>query len=290
MAQISSRTIAKNMILSVFAQIISLITSIIVNLIVPKIIDGYQYAFWQTYILYGSYTGILHLGLLDGIILRYSKYDYEQIDKKKLSSNFWFLFVLLLFFSIIGILFSSIFLSSETKYIFILVSICLVTKNLFMFTSNSFQITNRIKEYTSLIIRQRIIYGIFVIILLYINVKYFIWYCIVDILADIIGFLGTLNKNRLIYKFYTGNLNSNFSDIVLNLKSGISLMTANFSSNLLVGSAKIYVQSFWKPLIFGQVSFGFSITNLFLTFITAISVVLFPSIKRMEEKKITEFL
>ncbi|MCK1160815.1 hypothetical protein MXZ82_00290 [Streptococcus uberis] len=289
MAQISSRTIAKNMILSVFAQIISLITSIIVNLIVPKIIDGYQYAFWQTYILYGSYTGILHLGLLDGIILRYSKYDYEQIDKKKLSSNFWFLFVLLLFFSIIGILFSSIFLSSETKYIFILVSICLVTKNLFMFTSNSFQITNRIKEYTSLIIRQRIIYGIFVIILLYINVKYFIWYCIVDILADIIGFLGTLNKNRLIYKFYTGNLNSNFSDIVLNLKSGISLMTANFSSNLLVGSAKIYVQSFWKPLIFGQVSFGFSITNLFLTFITAISVVLFPSIKRMEEKKLPNF-
>lgn len=60
-------------------------------------------------------------------------------------------------------------------------------------------------------------------------------------------------------------------------------MIASWASNLLIGSAKMVVQWNWNALLFGKVSFAFSVSNLFLTFVTAISVVLFPSIKRIEE-------
>ncbi|HHT7665110.1 TPA: hypothetical protein ACT2ER_001786 [Streptococcus suis] len=290
MSKISNQTIGKNILRSLFAQVISLTTSMVINLIIPKFINSYQYVFWQTYVLYASYMGIMHFGLLDGIVLRYSKYDYPELDKRKLSANFWILLVMLVVFGSIGIIIGILFFKQiEEKIIFILVSVSLVTKNLFMFSSNSFQITNRINEYTSLIIRQRLIYGFLATLLIFFKVEYFFWFCLIDIIADLLSFLSTFSANNKIYWYYKKNLAKNIGEVIVNIKSGMSLMVANFSSNFLVGSAKVYIQSYWNPLIFGQVSFGFSITNLFLTFITAISVVFFPSLKRLPEEMLSKF-
>lgn len=46
------------------------------------------------------------------------------------------------------------------------------------------------------------------------------------------------------------------------------------------------IQWQWDTLKFGKVAFAFSVSNLFLTFVTAISVVLFPSLKRMQEDEL----
>ena len=73
---ITTKKFATNIILSLTAQIISVAISFITTLVVPKFIDEIQYANWQTYVLYVGYVGILHFGLLDGLVLRYSKYDY----------------------------------------------------------------------------------------------------------------------------------------------------------------------------------------------------------------------
>ncbi|HFI0796562.1 TPA: hypothetical protein ACGO6M_002220 [Streptococcus suis] len=288
MQKIISNNIAKNVLLSLTAQIISLGTSLVINLLVPKYIDGFQYALWQTYILYASYTGILHLGILDGITLRYSKYDYNELNKEKFSSNFWFLVFILTSFSTLGILISIFLLNGNNQIIFSMVSLSIITKNLFMFSSNSFQITNRINLYTKLVIKQRFIYGLLTILLIILNQKMFILYCIADLISDILGFISTFSENNEIYKYFN-NITNNKEELFENLKSGISLMIANFSSNFIVGSSKIYIQTFWGAIIFGQVSFGFSITNLFLSFVTAISIVLFPSIKRMDKSELTGF-
>ena len=63
-------------------------------------------------------------------------------------------------------------------------------------------------------------------------------------------------------------------------------MIANFSFGFLIGGAKMVIQWRWDELVFGKVAFSFSISNLFLTFVTAIGVVLFPSLKRMEEDQL----
>ena len=63
--RITTKKFAKNVIYSVLAQIISLSVSFVLTLIVPRFIDEYQYAYWQTYVLYVGYVGVLHFGLLD---------------------------------------------------------------------------------------------------------------------------------------------------------------------------------------------------------------------------------
>lgn len=177
--------LAKNLILSVTAQVISLIVSFVLGFIVPKYIDEYQYSYWQTYVLYVGYVGVLHFGLLDGIVLRYSQYDYDELEKNRIRSQFQ---ILLAFTSILSALtcgISCIFLESTSLWIVILVSVGIITKNIFTYTSYSFQITNRIQKYAFLVIAQRAAYAVVVVILLALRVNDFYWYCIAELFGDL---------------------------------------------------------------------------------------------------------
>ena len=78
----------KNAAMSVTAQLVSVLVGFVLNLVVPKYISEYDYSYWQTFLLYSQYLGILHFGLLDGIVLRYSQYDYGELDKKSVRSQY----------------------------------------------------------------------------------------------------------------------------------------------------------------------------------------------------------
>ena len=87
------------MIAVILSQAISVAVSLIMGFIVPKFIDEYQYSYWQTFLLYYGYVPILNIGLLDGFALRYSKYNYDELDKPRVRSFFR---ALMLWMAIVG--------------------------------------------------------------------------------------------------------------------------------------------------------------------------------------------
>lgn len=281
--KISFKQIKKNIGLSIIAQVISLTVSFIMNLIFPKFVSEYQYALWQTYLLYIGYVGILHFGLLDGIVLRYSKYDFDELDKPRMRSQFKCLLVITSIFCLIAIICTNIFFESEMRLVFIMTAIGIVTRTMFNYVSYSFQITNRIKYYAEMIIGYRLFYGCGVILMLIFGFHEFYFFCIVDLCSDVFGILFSAHHNKGMYWGSSLKIRDTFVEAKKNISAGIMLMLSNWSSFLLTGSARLIIQWHWDKIIFGKISFAFSITNLFLTFVTAISVVLFPSLKRTEK-------
>lgn len=286
--KISKTKLTKNLIISIVAQVISLATSFILNFIVPKFIPELDYSYWQTFVLYVGYAGVLQFGLLDGIVLRYSQYDYEELDKARVRSQFQFLLVFVTICCIGTCFISALFTKGVSWHIFVLVSVGIVTKNIFGYTSYTYQITNRIKYYAFLVIAQRVAYAVFVAILLLFKVQDFYWYCIAELFGDIVGIIIGIFSNKGLYFGKSIPIKEVFKEVGTNISCGIMLMIANFSSAFLVGGAKMVVQWHWDELLFGKVAFAFSASNLFLTFVTAISVVLFPSLKRMKEEELPE--
>lgn len=53
----------KNLSISFIANLVTIIVSFIVTLFLPKIISVEQYGYWQVYLFYSTYVGILHLFL-----------------------------------------------------------------------------------------------------------------------------------------------------------------------------------------------------------------------------------
>ncbi len=285
---ITGRKFAANVVMSIAAQIVSLAVSFVLTLIVPRYIDEYQYAYWQTYVLYVGYVGVLHFGLLDGLVLRYSKYDYEELDKARLRSQFATLLIFTSAVTVITGAVSLLALGGTNKLIFSLVAIGIVTKNLVTYSSYMLQITNRINKYVILTIAQRLTYGVAVAVLLILRVNDFYWYCLADLCGDVVGIVIGVSFNRGLYLGKMIKPSEAFKEIKVNVASGIILMLANWSAMLMIGSAKMIIQWRWDELVFGKVSFAFSVSNVFLVFVTAISVVLFPSLQRIDQSKLPE--
>lgn len=281
-----NNNLTKNLFLSLSSQAASLAVSLILSLVVPKFIDEYQYAYWQTYVLYVGYVGGLHFGLLDGIVLRYSQYDYDELDKPRIRSQFKILFVSVCILSLTIIAFALLFLDGNTRTITILVSLGIITKQLTGYNSYTFQITNRISKFAAMTMIQRLSYGAIVVGLLLGKVKIFYWICFAELIGDMIGFAISSRSNKNMYFGETLSRSEAIKEWKTNVSAGIILMLANWSSMLLLGGAKMVVQWRWDELTFGKISFAVSISNLFLVFVNAISVVLFPSLKRMNQEQL----
>ena len=283
---ITNKKIASNVIISISVQVISLLVSFVANFFIPKFIDKSQYSFWQMFMLYQSYVGIMHFGLLDGLILRYSQYDFEELDKGRLRSQFE---LLIAFTGAMALVMSGVVLLSTSgvyRIVFVFVAISIVTKNFFTYSSYTFQITNRVNKYASLVILQRGIYGIVIVVLLALGVKDFYWFCIAEFLGDILSSLIMSFFNRGMYLGKGLGLKESFKELKENISAGGLLLLANWSFIFIVSSARMVVQWKFGETVFADVSFAFSVSNLFLTFATAISVVLFPSLKRVEKERL----
>lgn len=279
---INNKLIARNVFYSVLAQAISLITSFILSLIVPKFISEYEYAYWQTYVLYVSYVGILHFGLLDGFVLRYSQYDFNTLDKKAVRSQFQVLFIYLLLISIATVICGYSLFSDEYQKVIVMIGIGIFIKNFLTYTTYTFQMTNRISNYALLIIVDRTLYAIGIVVLLCCHIEDFVMYCLIDLGSDFIAALVAAKWNK---GLYLGSIISKIDlqhELWLSLSAGFFIMIANFTNNLIIGSAKMIIQWYWSVLQFGKIAFSFSLSAVFLTFIQAISIVLFPSLKRVD--------
>lgn len=284
--KISFRQVKRNVVLSITVQIISLGVSFILNLILPKYIDEANYALWQSFLLYSGYVGILHFGLLDGIVLRYSQYDYEELDKARISSQFRLMLSALSVFCLTGIIVSSCVSNTQTSNVILFVAITILTKNLFTYNSYLLQLTNRINNYATVIIGQRISFGFLVIVFIIIGIQDFRVYCCAEILGDLYGSLIASRHNRGLYFSMENNIPATFYEGWKNISAGVNILFATWASILFLGSARMIIQWHWGLLIFGKVSFAFSLSHLALSLVTAISVVLFPSIKRIDKEKL----
>ena len=127
--QITAKKLAKNMIVSVAAQAVTLLVSFILYLVVPRYVSEYTYSYWQMYMLYIAYVGVLHFGLLDGLVLRYGAYDYNELDRSRIRSQFMMLLFMLSCFAVLLGVTSLFVFEGERRFVFLLVAVGIVTKS-----------------------------------------------------------------------------------------------------------------------------------------------------------------
>lgn len=284
--KIDGKSVAKNMMLSVLAQALSMTIGFILNIVVPKFIEEYDYSYWQIYILYMQYVCLFQFGLLDGFVLKYSKYDYDELDKDSIRMQYIYIILLDIIIMFIGISSAVILLDGVTKVLLVMLALTIPAEVSFNYISFMFQITNRIKEYAKYLIVYRVTYCVLILLFLVVDGKYY-WFCLVYIVADVIAVL--YFGIKYCKELFIGKL-IEFKRIFPELKNtisvGIWLMLSSYAANLVVGSGKMIIQWYWDALKFGKISLAFSLSNFVLQFVTAVSVVLFPSLKRMDENRL----
>ncbi|WP_367566867.1 lipopolysaccharide biosynthesis protein [Lacrimispora sp.] len=284
-----NRILFKNVIYTFLSNFTSFIINALVVLIVPKVIGVSDYGYYQLYVLLATYALYFHFGWCDGIYLRHVGEDYNKLDKEILSSQFKGICILSAILFVIFLLISLFTFSDPNKlwvYSFAVTAVLIVTPK--TYTSVVLQAANRMKQYSQLVLIEKIIYVVILVLMIIIGIRDFE----ILILSDIIGkiaalLLGMFFCKEIIYtKIEKGRLKEYFYETLENIKVGSFLLLSNLASILITGIIQFAVEVKWSIETFGKVSLTFNMSKMLLVVITAMSIVLVPILKHLNKKQL----
>jgi O-antigen/teichoic acid export membrane protein len=246
-------------------------------LIIPKYLSIEGYGYWQLFMLYTAYVGILHLGFIDGLLVRWAGNDLNQIGTE-IGPAFKFLLLQQLITIIPLCLILYFFFASHQpfEWIALMILAYAFVNNLVAFFQCTAQAIKKFKLLTAINVGRGLVFLI-LIILLFIS--------------------GYLDYHNVIFAFLTAALLALFvlafwfrkdlpslshSSFPLfaygrqNIGIGIFVLLGNFISVLFLTIDRLMVSSFFPIEQFAIYAFAMTIAAIAYTFVVAVSAVFFP--------------
>lgn len=274
---------------SFLSNFIVLLISTLMVIILPKIIGVNEYGYWQLYVLYTSYTALLHFGWNDGIYLRYGGEEYSNLDKKLFFSQFW---MLVMFETLIMVSFfivsEFLHLNIDKLFVMRMMVVCSffsIPRGMLLFI---LQATNRIKEYAIVTLSEKVVYLFLIVIFLLGGIRNYKIMILADILAKFISLVYVSYKCKDIVFRRVNSFYFTFNETFENIKSGIKIAFAYVASTLIVGTVRFGIEYNWNVATFGRVSLMLSISNMMMIFINAVGLIMFPLLRRTSNEKLPQ--
>lgn len=275
----SEKTINKILGVSI-SNVIKLISGIVVALMIPKILSVSNYGYYKIFILYLAYTGLFNFGFIDGIYLKYGGKDYDSIDKGIFRTFFKYLVTLVLFVSLVIFIIAFTVKESNTRTIFILLAINLLSVHITGYFQIISQITSRFKEFSQRIIISAIGNLIITSIIYVFNFDNFVIYLLLVILLNYAMSIWYIFTYKDIVIGKKSKISYLSKEIIFLTISGIPLLLANLASTFVLNVDKQIVQIFFDVEIFAVYSFAYSMLTMITVVVSAIGVVLYPTLKK----------
>ena len=167
------------------------------------------------------------------------------------------------------------------EQVYFLLAIAIVLASPCSFFRYLLQAVGRIREYSGNLLLERIIYTFLVLFFLAAGLTDFVWLILADLIGKFVSLVSILATCKEITLAPISSWEKAMKEGWINISCGIKLLAANGASLFIVGIVRYAVQIHWDVVAFAKVSFALSISNLFMVFIRAISIVLLPQLKRM---------
>lgn len=283
------KTGIKNTIYVVAAQSIILLLGIARTLILPILLGITKFGYWQVYLLYMSYVGIFALGFNDGIYLKYGKYEYDDLPKKTFRSSIR-LFIIFQIAIMIIVSIVIIFEPDSSKQISMFwASINIPIAGLTGVLIYVLQITNQLKKYSFYTILDKVVVLVIIVGLFLLRLDNFLIIIIADTFARILVLGLMINSCREIIFGKGVRYQSALKEIIDNARVGIKLMLANFAGMLVLGFGRFLVERTASVEEYGIYSLAISTMNLVLVLITAIGLVIYPTLNRLDKNNYPKY-
>ncbi|MEB6053353.1 oligosaccharide flippase family protein [Enterococcus gallinarum] len=266
------------------ANFITLLISVIITLVLPRKLGVSDYGYYQLYLFYISYASIFHFGLPDGIYLNIGGEYYENLDKIVLKKQ-----LIVLFFG--SILMASLFFlginftESDRRFIYLVSIVCIFITNIKVYLLFILQATNRIREYAKYTRMDRILFFILCLTYILFISNSFATVIILDLFSKLVSVLLLCYFMKdIVFLKVRINLLDTIKKSIQFISVGIKLMLSYVAGLLIIGVIRFAIEAKWSINTFSKVSLVLSLSNMMMTFINAVSVVLFPILRRINSK------
>ncbi len=273
-----------NVSVAFLAQGISLLVSLVMSIFAPKFLDENEFAYWQLFIFYITYVGLFHFGLSDGVYLRYGGCTKSGLDERLLGSQLRLMSLFhILVTGITACVLCRLPIDEGRVHVFLLTGVFLIVGNIFWYCGFVFQAINETKVYSMGIIITRGAFFLSAIAAFLIGYRKAFTYIVLYTISQGLGTAFVLIKGKwFVFSSFVG-WTETIGECVKNIAAGISLTISNVAGNLILGIGRAIVDVGNGLVAFGLVSYAVAMTNFFLQFISQISMVMFPALRRLNK-------
>lgn len=270
----SVQAFSSDVLIYSFGQAVLLILGVVQSLIIPKYLSTSEYGYWQLFLLYTTYTGILHFGFLEGILIRWAGRDIESFREEIPTA---FRFILLEQGVIVVVLIMVVEVSHlSPKETILAVLANAIIYNLLAYFLFIAQATKRFKLVTATNIGRGLLFTIFLLLMFFSG--YFSYFSLIlatMITGLIILFLFIfLTRDYLIFHGTDGKFLLQYGKI--NIEIGIFILLGNLTALVFATTDRLTVGAFFSITQFAIYTFAMSMCNLATIFLQAVAQVFFP--------------
>jgi len=283
---IFKKRLLKNASLLTVSQIFSLLVSMIMIIILPRYVTVEDYGYWQLFILYSGYVGLLHFGYSDGLYIKLGGKNIKRISPFWISQQLNIFLILQLIFVVILFLISyNYFYHTKKEFVFYMLGTFLFIENYHKLLSFVLLATSESSDFALSVILDKVI----TIVLL--SIAIILGYNTFEIILLIYVFCRFLSLSFLLLKYrqFIPNLYAlkNFrKSFILFLRycnNGYILTLSTIVGTLVLASGRLVVEYYWDIYLFAQISLAVSLSFFILAFISQVSLILFPILCNAEE-------
>ncbi|MCR5231258.1 MAG: hypothetical protein K6B64_01255 [Acholeplasmatales bacterium] len=281
------KSVKKNFFFAFGAQSVSLASSLMMTFVAPSLVGVKSFAYWQLFLTYVSYVSITRIGINDGLYLRLGGKNYKDLDFKLLSCErrifITFQFVVACFLGLIVCLQD---IEYDRKFVLIVCVLCIIIVNANGYLIYILQSVNLTSIYSISVILQNTTWFIAIGIIIFLKIYDFKIIIYMYVLGHVLAGIYLAYNAKEIVKWKRASYKEAFNDIIKNIKCGIQLMISTYASSFTVASCRLIVDMAWGVEVFGFFSFSLTLANVFLTFISQISIIVFPALRRIPNNRI----
>ena len=273
------------------SNLIKLFSGILVGFVLPKLIGIEDYGYYKVFTLYSTYVGLFHFGFVDGIYLKYGGKDYNELEKEQFCLFSRTLFLIELITATILSLMSTVFLSGEYLFIFLLLSLYLLFTNITGYYQIVSQITFRFNELSVRNIIQSALLSLQIGVLWLLHKRTGAEFTYKSYVIVYVLIIGTLSVWYIFtYRDITFGRANKFGKNRYNLwklfTSGFPLTLSNLCSSLILTLDRQFVSLLFDISTYAVYAFAYNMLSLVTTASSAISVVLYPRLKQYDKDKL----
>ncbi len=281
---VKAKQFMKNIVGAVGANVVRLMISVVLTLLLPKLMGQEEYSYWQLYLFYATYLAYSSLGWCEGFTLKYGGAHYDELNKPLIIGQIWMLFGYeLLFFGGVWLLISAAGIE-QPKYILLLLACASAVFDIVRYMVQSVLHTvNRIQEYVRVVLLERLLFAAIACAALLMGFNSAFALIFSEILARFLSMLYAFGVIRDMVRTRPAPAHDLAREAKSEISIGCKLLWALLASQLVIGIIRFATEQKWGVLQFGQISLIISLSNMVVSCVSAIGVVIFPMIKRMQK-------
>ena len=268
------RSFSSDVLIFSSGQAVLLAFVFIQSLIIPKYLSTTEYGYWQLFLLLTTYVGILHLGFLDGIFVRWAGKNFDDIRGEIAIA---FRFILIEQAIVVGILLLIIgFIDLPSRGIAVAVLVNAIIVNLLTFFLFIAQATKRFKLVTIANIGRGFLFLIFILVIFFSGYFSYVLMIFATMVTGLIVLFLFIYHTRDFLYHHNSDRKSLLQFGKDNIGIGLFILLGNFIALTIMTIDQLTVGSFFSITQFAIYAFAVNMCGLAVVFLQAVAQVFFP--------------